>query len=57
MFRFAALASTDADLFDTDVPDRVFALQWLQHLWRPVRRDVPLMVPLGQTRLCGCRVA
>ena len=57
LFRFAALASATARLFDTDVSDRMFAPQWLQHLWRPVRRFLPLMVPLGETRLCGCRVA
>ena len=57
LFRFAALASAAARLSDTDLPDRVFALRWLQNFWRPVRRDLPLMVPLGQTRLCGCRVA
>ena len=57
LFRFAAVASAAAGLSDTDVPNRVFTLPCPQHLWRPVRRDQPLMVPHGQTGFCSCRVA
>ena len=36
LFRFAALDSAAAGLFDPDVPDRVLTLPCSQHLWNPL---------------------
>ena len=36
LFRFAAVASAAAGLFDTDVPARVFSLPCPQHLKNPL---------------------